>query len=68
MPARSKISPLADLDKYDFRRRRRRLPEFKPRWEKADLYRRKSDEAIKASRPAPIPDVVKNTIRCWPPS
>src|SRR5947199_6931032 len=44
--ARSKIGPaFADLDKYDFPKKAA-IAEFKAALEKADLYRKKSDEAI----------------------
>jgi len=60
--ARSKIEPaFADLDKYDFPKRAAAIAEFKAALEKADLYRKKSDEAIKLPKAQRDPDVIKNT-------
>jgi len=60
--ARSKINPaFADLDKYDFPRKGAAIAEFKAALEKADLYRKTSDEAIKLPKAQRDPDVVKNT-------
>jgi methyl-accepting chemotaxis protein len=60
--ARSKIEPaLADLDKFDFPKKAAAIAEFKTALEKADLYRKKSDEAIKVPKTQRDPDVVKNT-------
>jgi methyl-accepting chemotaxis protein len=60
--ARSKIEPaFAALDKYDFPKKAAAITEFKTALEKADLYRKKSDEAIKLPKAQRDPDVVKNT-------
>jgi methyl-accepting chemotaxis protein len=60
--ARSKINPaFADLDKYDFPKKAAAIAEFKTALEKADLYRKKSDDALKLSKGQRDPDVVKNT-------
>ena len=60
--ARSKIEPaFADLFKYDFPKKAAGIAEFKAALEKADLYRKKSDEAIKLNKAQRDLDVVKNT-------
>src|SRR4030095_16493021 len=60
--ARSKIEPaFADLDRYDFPKKAAAITEFKAALEKADLYRKKSDEAIKLPKAQRDPDVIKNT-------
>jgi len=60
--ARSKIEPaFADLFKYDFPKKAAGIAEFKTALEKADLYRKKSDEAIKLNKAQRDPDVIKNT-------
>src|SRR5215475_1022002 len=60
--ARSKIEPaFADLLRYDFPRKEKAIAEFKSALEKAELYRKKSDEQIKLNKPQRDADVVKNT-------
>src|SRR5438552_13013010 len=60
--ARSKIEPaFADLFKHDFPKKAAAIAEFRAALEKADLYRKKSDEAIKLPKSQRDPDVVKNT-------
>jgi methyl-accepting chemotaxis protein len=60
--ARSKIEPaFADLLKYDFPKKEKAIAEFKSALEKAELYRKKSDEQIKLNKPKRDADVVKNT-------
>jgi methyl-accepting chemotaxis protein len=60
--ARSKIEPaFADLYKYDFSKKAVAIAEFKTALEKADLYRKKSDEAMKLPKAQRDPDVIKNT-------
>jgi methyl-accepting chemotaxis protein len=60
--ARSKIEPaFADLLKYDFPKKAEAIAQFKAALEKADLYRKKSDEAIKLNKAQRDPDVIKNT-------
>jgi methyl-accepting chemotaxis protein len=60
--ARSKIeSAFADLLKYDFPKKAEAIAQFKAALEKADLYRKKSDEAIKLNKAQRDPDVIKNT-------
>jgi methyl-accepting chemotaxis protein len=60
--ARSKIEPaFADLLKYDFPRKEKAIAEFKSALEKAELYRKKSDEQIKMNKLQRDADVVKNT-------
>jgi methyl-accepting chemotaxis protein len=60
--ARSKIeSAFADLLKYDFAKKAEAIAQFKAALEKADLYRKKSDEAIKLNKAQRDPDVIKNT-------
>jgi methyl-accepting chemotaxis protein len=60
--ARSKIEPaFADLLKYDFPKKATAIAEFKSALEKAELYRKKSDEQIKLNKPQRDADVVKST-------
>jgi methyl-accepting chemotaxis protein len=60
--ARSKIEPaFADLLKYDFPKKEAAFAAFKSALEKADLYRKKSDEQIKLNKPQRDADVIKNT-------
>ncbi|MFL6816276.1 MAG: methyl-accepting chemotaxis protein [Bradyrhizobium sp.] len=60
--ARSKIEPaFADLLKYDFPKKEAAIAAFKSALEKADLYRKKSDEQIKLNKPQRDADVIKNT-------
>jgi methyl-accepting chemotaxis protein len=60
--ARGKIEPaFADLLEYDFPKKTTAIAEFKSALEKAELYRKKSDEQIKLNKPQRDADVVKNT-------
>jgi hypothetical protein len=60
--ARSKIEPaFADLLKYDFPKKEAAVEAFRSALEKADLYRKKSDEQIKLNKPQRDADVVKST-------
>lgn len=60
--SRSKIeAAYADLLKHDFPNRAAAISQFKDALEKAESYRRKSDDAIKLPKSQRDPDVVKNT-------
>jgi methyl-accepting chemotaxis protein len=60
--ARSKIdAAYADLAKHDFPNKAEATAEFKSALEKAESYRRRSDDAIKLPKAQRDPDVVKNS-------